>query len=109
MNKNYKEKGKEIVEKLQNLQKLIPNSLLRRSQHNVPHIVVCENKGFSYAIAWMGKIRKFRIFYPYMTRTLKQVKQDLTTLEEVVKFIEEERKNKDSEFKSKVVFQQLYS
>ena len=62
----------------------------RVSNKGVPHIIVrCIAIERSYSVAYFGKSKTWRVFFPYMEFDVKQTKWDFKTEDEVLKFFEE--------------------
>lgn len=64
------------------------NSRVRVSLRGVPHIVV-DRKPFCYSVAYFGKTRVYRVFYPYAVFNSKQTKWDFKDEDEVIRFFTE--------------------
>ena len=79
-------KSLKAVEKLEEIEDVMPGAYLRVSRRNVPHLVVPVN-GSYYSVAYFSGERYFRIFYPYPGPA--QCRFDRITVQGVTDFFSE--------------------
>lgn len=71
-------------DRLEKLSAKLPGSHVRVSARGVPHIV---GEGLAYSIAWFGKHRKYRLFYPYASGS--QSRRDFKSQDALIWYVAE--------------------